>query len=86
MRSVDPRGPSHRLTFDEAVEIWLSVWRGEYKNRIAARFDCNVWRVYEVLQGNLHPDSKATAEQKRHDGQLGNPPQLPSASQPSLPF
>jgi hypothetical protein len=57
----DPRQPSHRLTFDEAVQIWLAVWRGEYKNRIAARYDVNVWRIYEVISGKLHPGSEAVA-------------------------
>lgn len=39
------RKPSHRLTFDEAVQIWLAIWRGEYKNRIAAGYDVNVARI-----------------------------------------
>ena len=86
MHTVDPHGPSHRLTFDDAVEVWLSVWRGEYKNRIAARFDCNVWRIYDVLEGKLHPGSKAVAEQKKRDGHVGSPPPLPPTSQQSLPF
>ena len=61
---VDPRKPSHRLTFEEAVDVWLRVWRGEYKNRIAARYDCNIWRVYDVLNGKLHPGSEQVARQR----------------------
>lgn len=56
------RTPSHQLTFDEAVEVWLLWWDGEYKNRIAARFDVNVWRVYDVKNGKLHPGSQAIAQ------------------------
>ncbi|HLG90338.1 MAG TPA: hypothetical protein VKZ79_24465 [Alphaproteobacteria bacterium] len=59
--SLDPRPPSHRLTFDEAVQIWLSIWRGEYKNRIAARYDVNIWRIYEVKSGKLHTGSEDAA-------------------------
>lgn len=56
------RKPSHQLTFDEAVEVWLLWWSGEFKNRIAARFDVNVWRIYEVKHGKLHPGSREAAE------------------------
>jgi hypothetical protein len=61
---MNPRQPSHKLTFDEAVEIWLAIWRGEYKNRIAARFDVNVWRIYKVINGKLHPGSEEAARMK----------------------
>jgi hypothetical protein len=84
MRTQDPRGPSHRLTFDEAVEVWLAVWRGEFKNRIAAHYDCNIWRIYDVLQGRLHAGSKQVAEKKERDGDSGGP--SPLSPQPSLPF
>ncbi|HZS81304.1 MAG TPA: hypothetical protein VFA50_00415 [Stellaceae bacterium] len=59
----DPRRPSHRLTFDEAVQVHLALWRGEYKNRIAARFDINVWRVYDVRDGKLHLGSEDVARE-----------------------
>lgn len=56
------RTPSHKLTFDEAVEVWLMLWQGHYKNRIAAHYDVNVWRVYDVKHGKLHPGSRFVAE------------------------
>lgn len=55
------RTPSHQLTFDEAVEVWLAFWRGEFKNRIAARYDVNVWRIYDVVQSKIHVGSESVA-------------------------
>lgn len=55
------RKPSHRLTFEEAVEIWLRIWRGEFQNRIAADFDVNPGRVCDVKMGRLHPGSRDVA-------------------------
>lgn len=80
----NPRKPSRRLAFEDAVQIWLAVWDDEFKNRIAARFDCNVARVYDVLQGRLHPGSKKVAQERRGRGDDDPPP--PPPSQPSLPL
>lgn len=66
--------PSHQLTFDEAVEIWLMWWDGEYKNRIAAKFDVNVWRLYEVRDGKMHPGSREVAASIRAARGLGGIP------------
>ena len=55
--------PSYTLTFDDAVDIWLRHWRGEYQNRIAAVFDVNPARVNEVLKGRRFPGSEERAEQ-----------------------
>lgn len=57
--------PSYKLTFDDAVEIWLRHWDGEYQNRIAARFDCNPGRVNEVLKEQRHVGSREAALKKR---------------------
>jgi len=54
---------SHQLTFDEAVEIWLRHWQGEYQHRIAASYDVNPARVNEVLKGHRHPGSEERAAQ-----------------------
>lgn len=66
---IPPRQPSHRLTFDEAVQVWLAIWRGEYKNRIAAHYDVNVARIYEVMSGKLHPGSEEAAKAAKGTGQ-----------------
>lgn len=55
------RRPSRQLTFDDAVLIWILTWRGCYKHRIAAYFDVNIARVYEIYQGKRHPESKEAA-------------------------
>jgi hypothetical protein len=54
---------SYQLTFDDAVEVWLLHWQGEYQHRIAASFDVNPGRVNEVLKGTRHPGSEERAEQ-----------------------
>ena len=54
---------SHQLTFDEAVEVWLRHWLGEYQHRIAARYDVNPGRVNEVLKRRRHAGSEERAEQ-----------------------
>ncbi len=55
------RKPSYRLTFSDAVDVWLRHWAGEYQNRIAAFFDVNQGRVNEVIKGSLHPGSEDAA-------------------------
>lgn len=55
------RTPSHRLTFADAVEVWKLYIAKYFVQRIAAQFDCNVGRIYEVVQGAMHPGSKEQA-------------------------
>jgi hypothetical protein len=55
------RRPSHKLTFEDAVEIWHRYWAGEFQNRIAASFDTNPGRVNEVLKGRTHIGSREVA-------------------------
>jgi len=59
------RIPSHRLTYDEAVQIWLLHWEGHFQNRIAAMFDTNSGRVNDVLKERKHLGSKADAMKRR---------------------
>lgn len=61
----DKSGPSNRLTFGDAVEIWLRHWAGQYQNRIAAHFDVNPGRVNEVLKERTHVGSRAVASLHR---------------------
>lgn len=53
--------PSHRLTYEEAVKVWLMHWDGWLQSRIAAHFDVNQGRISEVLHGALHPGSRDDA-------------------------
>lgn len=63
---MDNRSPSHTLTFDDAVEVWIHYWNGQFQNRIAAQFDVNPGRVNEVIKGKRHPGSKIAAMAKKH--------------------
>ncbi|WGS20826.1 MULTISPECIES: hypothetical protein [unclassified Bradyrhizobium] len=40
----------YRLTFEDAVYVWLRHWRGEYQHHIAASYNVNPGRVNEVLK------------------------------------
>lgn len=61
----DSRMPSYALTFEDAVEIWLRHWAGEFQNRIAASFDVNPARVNEILKGRRHVGSSDAALLRR---------------------
>lgn len=53
----ETRQPSHRLTFEDAIDVHRRLRRGEFVHRIAAHFDVNPGRVAEVKRGVLHPGS-----------------------------
>jgi len=55
------RQPSRRLTFEDAVEIWLRILRGEFLNRIAADYDVNPGRVAEIKKERRFPGSREVA-------------------------
>ena len=57
----DVRKPSYRLTFEDAVNVWMRIWNGEFQNRVAASYDVNAARVAEVLKETRHPGSRAEA-------------------------
>ncbi len=52
---------TYQLTFEDAVDIWLRYWDGEFQHRIAASFDVNPGRVNEVLKGSKHAGSREAA-------------------------
>lgn len=56
---------SYQLNFDDAVDIWIRHWNGEYQHRIAAHFDVNPGRVNEVLKESRHVGSREVAQQRR---------------------
>jgi len=60
--SNDNNKPSHKLTFDDAVQTWLRVWSGEFQHRIAASFDVNPGRISEVIKERIHAGSQAIAK------------------------
>lgn len=54
-----------KFTFDEAVDVWLRHWDGQYQHEIAAAYVINVRAVNHVLKERTHVGSKQTAETKR---------------------
>jgi hypothetical protein len=56
---------SYTLAFDDAVDVWLRCWSGEFQHKIAAYYGVNQGRVNEVLKERLHPGSKQVAASKR---------------------
>jgi predicted XRE-type DNA-binding protein len=56
---------TYRLTYDDAVDVWLRHWAGEFQHEIAAAYGVNQGRVNEVLKEHLHDGSKKTAAAKR---------------------
>jgi hypothetical protein len=58
---LNDNNPSYILTFDDAVNIWLRHWRGEFQNRIAASYDVNPGRVNDVLKERKHVGSRKVA-------------------------
>ena len=55
------RNAYYRLTLDDAVQVWIRYWRGEYQHDIAASYRVNSGRVNDVLKGRLHPSSESLA-------------------------
>lgn len=57
----NPKRTMRNLNFDEAVQVWLRYWHGEYQDRIAAFFDVNPGRVNEVVKLRKHVGSREVA-------------------------
>lgn len=57
----DNNRPSRKLTFDDAIQVWIRHWGGEFQNRIAASYDVNPGRVNEVIKQRIHVGSKEAA-------------------------
>jgi hypothetical protein len=54
-----------KFTFDEAVDVWLRSWSGQYQHQIAAAYEINVRAVNHVLKEKSHIGSKQIAASKR---------------------
>ena len=55
------RTAAYSLSFEDAVQVWLRRWLGEYQHDIAASYRVNPARVNDVLKGRLHPSSESVA-------------------------
>lgn len=51
----------YRLAYEDAINIWLRYWHGEFQHNIAASYGVNPGRVNEVLKERAHHGSKAAA-------------------------
>jgi hypothetical protein len=65
---TNPRRPSYRLTFEDAMRVWRMHWSGEINSRIAAHFDVNQGRISEVLTGKRHAGSEHAARRAPGSG------------------
>jgi hypothetical protein len=54
-----------KFTDDEAVDVWLRSWSGQYQHQIAAAYEINVRAVNHVLNEKTHLGSKQIAASKR---------------------
>jgi hypothetical protein len=52
---------TYKLTYEDAVDIWLRHWAGEFQHDIAAAYGVNQGRVNDVLKERVHPGSKTSA-------------------------
>jgi hypothetical protein len=63
--SNDNLKPTYRLTFEDAVDVWLRSWAGALQHEIAALYGVNQGRINEVLKGARHPGSMDVAADLR---------------------
>ena len=54
-----------KFTTDEAIDVWLRSWSGQYQHEIAAAYVINVRAVNHVLKERAHLGSKEAAERIR---------------------
>jgi plasmid maintenance system antidote protein VapI len=50
-----------RLTYADAIAVWLMRWAGTYQHDIAAHFGVNQGRISEILNGQRWPGSETSA-------------------------
>jgi hypothetical protein len=53
-----------KFTFEEAVDVWLRRWNGQYQHEIAAAYVINVRAVNHVLNEKTHVGSKGEAARR----------------------
>jgi hypothetical protein len=54
--------PKTKFTFEEAVDVWMRHFSGQYQHQIAAAYVINVRAVNHVLKAKSHLGSKQIAE------------------------
>jgi hypothetical protein len=51
-----------KFTLEEAIDVWMRHFSGQYQHQIAAAYVINVLAVNHVLKGRTHVGSKQLAE------------------------
>jgi acyl-CoA thioesterase FadM len=54
--------PKTKFTFEEAIDVWLRHFSGQYQHQIAAAYVINVRAVNHVFKEKTHLGSKQIAE------------------------
>ena len=60
-----------KFTFEEAVDVWLRRWNGQYQHEIAAAYVINPRAVNHVLKEITHIGSKEEAARRIGRTRLG---------------
>jgi hypothetical protein len=53
-----------KFTFEEAVDVWLRSWAGQFQHEIAAAYVINAGRVSDVLNEVTHVGSREEAARR----------------------
>jgi hypothetical protein len=59
------RNAAYRLTFDDAIQVWLRRESGEFQHDIAASYRVNAGRINDILKGRLHRGSEIITKRLR---------------------
>jgi hypothetical protein len=62
--NIHSKAKTYRLTVEDAVNVWLRHWNGEFQHNIAASYGVNPGRISEVLKERTHYGSKAEASKR----------------------
>jgi hypothetical protein len=68
------RPARHRLTEDDAVDIWIARWLRIRRKDLIDRYGCDPRRLYEIWEGTRFPGSREKALARfaeRHPGLAG---------------
>ncbi|MAC88282.1 MULTISPECIES: hypothetical protein [Maricaulis] len=57
--------PPYRLTFADAIEVWLMHWDKNHQHNIAAHFGVNSGRINDVVKERIHIGSREAALMKK---------------------
>lgn len=53
-----------KFTFEQAIDVWVRHFKGQYQHEIAAAYVINVRAVNHVLKEKSHIGSRQVAEER----------------------